>query len=121
MLCCALMPGVLSGTWVVVLQLSGGAWTGAALNPARVLGPLAVFGCGKDVWWIYVLAQLTAAILACCVFAFVSGLGPLNPYTSTSELGLSWPEAIKMWVTGKSLAAPAASSAPLHEKSCSVL
>jgi hypothetical protein len=52
------------------------------------------------VWWIYILAQLTAAILACSVFAFVSGLGPLNPYTAVRATGVSWPEAIMMWITG---------------------
>lgn len=28
---------------------SGGQYTGGALNPARVLGPLTVFGCGEDI------------------------------------------------------------------------
>lgn len=28
---------------------SGGQYTGAALNPARVLGPAAIFGCGQGV------------------------------------------------------------------------
>eukprot|EP00878_Enallax_costatus_P020092 GHUV01021223.1.p1 GENE.GHUV01021223.1~~GHUV01021223.1.p1 ORF type:complete len:176 (+),score=25.69 GHUV01021223.1:987-1514(+) len=78
----------------------GGRWTGAALNPARVLGPLAVFKCGKDAAYIYILAQLLAAILACSIFAFVSGWGPLNPYQSSTELNLTWHEAIKLWVTG---------------------
>ncbi len=67
---------------------TGGKWTGAALNPARVIGPTAAFGCGKDVWWIYVLAQLLAAVLACGVFAFVSGWGPLSPIKARSEYGM---------------------------------
>jgi hypothetical protein len=74
--------------------------TGAALNPARVIGPLAVFHCGKDVAWLYILAQIMAATCACCIFAFVSGLGPLNPLISMGKLGLSWPESINMWLTG---------------------
>ena len=36
---------------------SGGQYTGAALNPARVLGPLAVFDCGKDVVGLYIGGQ----------------------------------------------------------------
>jgi len=52
------------------------------------------------VWWIYILAHATAAILACSVFAFVSGVGPLNPHTSRREMDLSWPEAVAMWLTG---------------------
>jgi hypothetical protein len=49
---------------------------------------------------IYILAQLLAAALACSIFAFVSGWGPLMPLTSTKKLGLSYTEAIQMWVTG---------------------
>ncbi|CAE8596749.1 unnamed protein product [Polarella glacialis] len=79
---------------------SGGQYTGAALNPARVLGPLAIFSCGKDVWWIYIVAQLAAALLACSLFAFVSGAGPLNPFTSTRTLRLRWHEAIWLMISG---------------------
>lgn len=79
---------------------TGAGWTGAALNPARVIGPLVVFSCGQGYAWIYILAQLLAALCACCIFAFVSGLGPLNPLTSTIKLRLSMPEAITMMVTG---------------------
>jgi hypothetical protein len=80
---------------------AGGKYTGAALNPARVLGPTAVFRCGTDVACIYILAQLFAALCACCIFAFVSGLGPLNPLTSQKKLGLTYKESMYMWITGK--------------------
>ena len=80
---------------------AGGKYTGAALNPARVIGPMAVFRCGMDVAWIYILAQLFAAFVACCIFAFVSGLGPLNPLTSQKKLGLTYREAVFMWITGE--------------------
>jgi aquaporin TIP len=36
---------------------AGAKYTGAALNPARVLGPLAVFKCGKDQAWVYILGE----------------------------------------------------------------
>jgi hypothetical protein len=49
---------------------------------------------------IYVLAQLLAALLACSIFGFVSGWGPLSPLTSVSQLNLGWGEAVKMWFTG---------------------
>lgn len=80
---------------------TGAKWTGAALNPARVLGPTAVFGCGKDTWWVYVLAQLAAALLACCVFAFVSHWGPLSPIKSRKEFGLTNKEALVLWLSGQ--------------------
>ena len=79
---------------------TGGRFTGAALNPARVIGPLAVFHCGKDTAFIYILAQLFAALCACAIFAVVSGFGPLTPFTSMKSLGLTWPEAVHMWITG---------------------
>ncbi len=59
-----------------------------------------MFKCGAELAWIYVLAELLAAVLACSIFAFVSGFGPLNPLKSTAEFGLSWPEAVQMWFTG---------------------
>jgi len=88
------------GLALVACAGAGGQYTGAALNPARVLGPRAVFGCGVGLAKIYVFAQLAAALAACSVFAFVSGFGPLNINTSRRELGLSVPESIYMWGTG---------------------
>eukprot|EP00930_Biecheleria_cincta_P067184 TRINITY_DN5360_c0_g2_i2.p1 TRINITY_DN5360_c0_g2~~TRINITY_DN5360_c0_g2_i2.p1 ORF type:complete len:306 (+),score=36.45 TRINITY_DN5360_c0_g2_i2:108-1025(+) len=88
------------GLALVACAGCGGQYTGAALNPARVLGPAAVFLCGCGVTGIYIGAQLTAAILACLVFAFASGLGPLNPYVAWRELGLAWHEAIWLWISG---------------------
>mmetsp|Transcript_63520 Transcript_63520/g.149171 ORF Transcript_63520/g.149171 Transcript_63520/m.149171 type:complete len:330 (-) Transcript_63520:218-1207(-) len=79
---------------------SGGQYTGAALNPARVLGPLAVFHCGTDVAGLYIGGQFVAAMLAMSVFAFVSGAGPLNPWIAKKAMGLSWPEAVYLWITG---------------------
>lgn len=49
---------------------------------------------------IYVLAQLLAALLACSIFAFVSGWGPLMPLQSMKSLNLTYMEAVWMWVTG---------------------
>lgn len=91
---------------------AGGGFTGAALNPARVIGPLAVFKCGANIAWIYILAQLLASVLACSIFAFVSGWGPLMPLTSYKELNISWPEALHMWITGESGEEVAASHKP---------
>lgn len=88
------------GLSLVACAGTGGKWTGAALNPARVIGPLAVFRCGQNVAWIYVMAQLLAAVLACSIFAFVSGWGPLSPLTSMQQLNLTYIEAVWMWITG---------------------
>ncbi|CAE7394802.1 AQP8 [Symbiodinium sp. CCMP2592] len=88
------------GLALVACAGAGGQYTGAALNPARVLGPMAVFFCGTDVVGLYIAGQFTAAILAMSVFAFVSGLGPLNPFIARKALKLSWPEATYLWITG---------------------
>ncbi|OLQ11671.1 hypothetical protein AK812_SmicGene4559 [Symbiodinium microadriaticum] len=61
---------------------------------------MAVFQCGKDVVGLYIGGQFVAALLAMSVFAFVSGLGPLNPWLAKKALNLSWPEAVYLWITG---------------------
>ncbi|KAF6256244.1 aquaporin-like protein [Scenedesmus sp. NREL 46B-D3] len=88
------------GLSLVACAGAGGQWTGAALNPARVVGPLAVFKCGRNVAYIYILAHMLAAVLACSIFAFVSGWGPLSPLQSTKRLCIPWKQAVVMWVTG---------------------
>ncbi|WIA41374.1 hypothetical protein OEZ86_004966 [Tetradesmus obliquus] len=88
------------GLSLVACAGTGGKYTGAALNPARVIGPLAVFGCGKELAWIYILAELLAALLACSIFAFVSGFGPLSPFSSMAAFQLKRSEALWMWITG---------------------
>eukprot|EP00438_Fugacium_kawagutii_P000744 Skav220488 [mRNA] locus=scaffold591:162405:164753:+ [translate_table: standard] len=79
---------------------SGGQYTGGALNPARVLGPLAVYGCGEDIVHRYLIGEFLAAVFAMSVFAFVSGLGPLNPWMARAAFGLSFSEACYLWITG---------------------
>jgi len=88
------------GLSLTACAMSGGKYTGAALNPARVIGPLAVFKCGANIFWIYLLAQLVAAIGACAIFAFVSGWGPLMPFKAKKDYGMSQAEAVRMWITG---------------------
>ncbi len=41
-----------------------GNYTGAALNPARVFGPAAVYGCNWGTFWVYLLAHLAASTVA---------------------------------------------------------
>lgn len=61
---------------------------------------MAVFHCGTNIGWIYILAQIAAALSACCVFAFVSGAGPLAPWVSMRTLGLTSHEAVVLWLFG---------------------
>ena len=88
------------GLTLLACAATGGKYSGAFLNPARVLGPVAVFKCGSNLTGLSILGQVLAALISCGIFAFVSGLGPLHPLTSQKKLGLSQAEAIRMWVTG---------------------
>lgn len=78
----------------------GGPYTGAYLNPARVLGPAAIFKCGGVNIAVYIGAQLFAAFGACVIFSFVSGPGPLFPFISKKKLNISFDEAVLLWITG---------------------
>lgn len=100
------------GLTLMACAASGAPYSGAFLNPARVLGPVAVFNCGSRLTWLSILGQILASLLSCAIFAFVSGLGPLHPFTSRKRLGLSQAEAIRMWVTGSP---PARLSTPGRE------
>ncbi|KAK9828595.1 hypothetical protein WJX72_000944 [[Myrmecia] bisecta] len=59
------------------LSKAGRIYTGAAFNPARVLGPAFVFLCSWPVIWIYLLAQVLGAVagafIACILYE--TGLG----------------------------------------------
>ncbi|HEX6488025.1 MAG TPA: aquaporin [Candidatus Dormibacteraeota bacterium] len=56
----------------------GGPLTGAAMNPARWLGPALVGGGGLGNWWIYSLGPLTGATAAALVYtlAIMEGVTP---------------------------------------------
>lgn len=42
----------------------GGPLTGAALNPARVIGPALVYQCYWNTAWIYIVAELLGGAIA---------------------------------------------------------
>ena len=58
------------------------------------------FHCCINHCRIYIPAQLLAAVLACSIFAFVSGWGPLMPLASMKVLNLTYIESMWMWATG---------------------
>ena len=68
-------PAVI-GVSLVVAALVGGPYTGAALNPARVLGPLVVYGCAWGVFWVDLLAHGLAACFAATWALLVAPSGP---------------------------------------------
>ena len=56
--------------------MSGGPYSGAALNPARVLAPSMVFHCYWDTVPVYISAQLLGAVLAAALTMPLYGFGP---------------------------------------------
>jgi glycerol uptake facilitator-like aquaporin len=64
------------GLTVYVCTVAGQEWTGASLNPARVLAGLIVYQCNlHGIWWIYLLGQIIGAALASVVAASIFGWG----------------------------------------------
>lgn len=59
------------GLTVSLDVLMGGPLTGAAMNPARWLGPALMGGGGLGNWWIYSIGPLAGATAAALVYMFV--------------------------------------------------
>ena len=48
-----------------LISNTGYKWTGAAMNPARVIGPALVFLCTpQKAFWFYLLGEAIGAVLA---------------------------------------------------------
>ena len=61
------LAGLLIGLTVTFAALMGGPFTGAALNPARHLGPAVIAG-QLDLLWLYWVGPVLGGILAAIVF-----------------------------------------------------
>lgn len=75
-------PGVI-GLSLYAMASAGGAFTGGALNFARVLGPAVVYHRYEHIW-VYLLAHLAAALLG-SLWGLVSN--PAGPYFLPHHLG----------------------------------
>jgi aquaporin NIP len=65
------LAGVAIGGTVTLCALFAGPLTGASMNPARSLGP-ALFTPGAfSVWWLYVIAPITGAIVAALTYEWL--------------------------------------------------
>eukprot|EP00884_Botryococcus_braunii_P020381 jgi/Botrbrau1/7026/Bobra.0165s0051.1 len=72
----------------------GGPHTGAALNPARVLGPAMVFHCYWNTAFVYVFAELFGAFVAAVLIIPLYGFGQFGSLFDTrifGALGLTVP------------------------------
>jgi Major intrinsic protein len=59
-----------------MISIAGGPYSGAALNPARVLGPSLVFHCYWSTVPVYIFAQLLGALVAALATMPLYGFGP---------------------------------------------
>ena len=57
------IAGLAIGFTIVLDILMGGPFTGAAMNPARWIGPAVVGGFYEN-WWVYLLGPVTGGIIA---------------------------------------------------------
>ena len=74
---------------------AGGQFTGAALNPARVLGPAIVFHCYWDTAFVYVFGELFGGLLAAVLVLPLYGFGQFGSLLDTrvcTALGIKIPE-----------------------------
>lgn len=76
-------------------QPAGGQFTGAALNPARVLGPAIVFHCYWNTTFVYVFGELFGGLLAAIIVLPLYGFGQFGSLLDTrvcNSLGIKIPE-----------------------------
>jgi len=84
------IAGLAIGLTITFDILAGGPLTGAAMNPARALGPELVQGVWSD-WWVYWVGPLAGGGLAALLYEVVYLRGPLIPVVGGSASGLDEP------------------------------
>jgi aquaporin Z len=78
------------GSTVALLGLFSSPITGAAMNPARVLGP-DIVGVKFTGWWAYVFGDLIGACIAVAFIALVRGM-PNKAERATAQGGGGMPQ-----------------------------
>jgi hypothetical protein len=74
------------GLAVWALTEAGGKYTGAAINPARLIAPAIVFFCTpQKAFWFYLIGELLGAILAAVVATGTFGAAAAAPHDGTSS------------------------------------
>ena len=84
------IAGLAIGLTITFDILAGGPLTGAAMNPARALGPELVQGVWSD-WWVYWVGPLAGGGLAALVYEYLYLRAPLLPVVGEPESGLAEP------------------------------
>ena len=84
------IAGLAIGLTITFDILAGGPLTGAAMNPARALGPGLVQSLWSD-WWVYWVGPLAGGGLAALLYEFLYLRGPLLPVVGGPASGLDEP------------------------------
>lgn len=84
------IAGLAIGLTITFDILMGGPLTGAAMNPARALGPELVQNLWSD-WWIYWVGPLAGGGVAALLYEFLYLRGPVLPVVGDIESGLDEP------------------------------
>jgi MIP family channel proteins len=64
------MAGFGVGLIVVIDVLVGGAFTGAAMNPARAIGPMIASGFFAN-WYVYWIGPIIGAVIAALIYKYI--------------------------------------------------
>jgi aquaporin Z len=85
------IAGLAIGLTITIGVLAAGPLTGAALNPARALGPEIVFNVWDD-WWVYIVGPGIGGAVAALLFNWLY-LRPADhvPVVGTAESGVLEP------------------------------
>jgi aquaporin Z len=84
------IAGLAIGLTITIDILAAGPLTGAAMNPARSLGPELVFNVWDD-WWVYLIGPSLGAVVAALAYDWLYLRAHRPPDVGTPESGLDEP------------------------------
>jgi aquaporin TIP len=84
------IAGLAIGLTITIDILAAGPLTGAAMNPARSLGPEIVFNIWDD-WWVYLIGPSLGAVVAALAYDWLYLRADRPPVVGTPDSGLDEP------------------------------